>query len=242
VTGVAYHPTIEAGRVVETDPGMGASVVRGSEVTLLLSEGPEPLPLVNFRGMSEDEARAAIEGKWTLVEPHELQFTSKVAEGDVIAALRPDGERLPAEGTYGHQQPLTLLVSAGTVPDVRGLTVDEATATLEGVDLTGAVVEEQYSETVEAGRVLTMSFEGAVRPGDEIALVVSAGPAPVEIPALKGLTREEAEAQLTELGLTVSYNPIFTPFPAAVVADSDPQAGEVVPKGSNVTLYLELFG
>jgi serine/threonine protein kinase/beta-lactam-binding protein with PASTA domain len=241
-TGVAFSPTIEPGRVVNSDPAIGTSVIRGAEVTLLLSDGPEPLAVPDFRGMTQDQAKGAIEGNWTLVEPPAEQFTGAVPEGDVIAALNADGERLEAGAEYGDQQPITLLISLGPVPDVRGETVEDALAIFERVGIVGTVVGEEYSEQVEAGRVLDMSAPGAVRPGDEVSLVESAGPAPVPIPELTGMTRQEAENALSALGLTVSYNPLFTPFPGAEVIRTDPVAGTEVAKGSSVVLFLQIFG
>jgi beta-lactam-binding protein with PASTA domain/tRNA A-37 threonylcarbamoyl transferase component Bud32 len=241
-TGEATHPTIEEGRVVQTTPAMGTSIVKGSAVTLLLSVGPEQLDLVDFRGMTQEQAEAEIDGTWTLADPVIRQFSGEVPRGSVIDALGTDGETLSDDETYGELQPITLVVSVGTVPDVRGQTVDEAVATLQNAELKAVLVDEEYSAEVEEGRILRMGIPEVVRPGTEIRIVSSAGPAPVTIPEIVGLTREEAESTLSELGLTVSYNPIFTPFPAALVADSDPQAGEVVAAGSTVTLYLELFG
>lgn len=241
-TGEAFSPTIEPGRVVDTSPAMGTSVVKGSEVTLLLSTGPEPLPLVDFRGMTQEQAEAAIDGTWTLADPIVRQFSGDVPNGTVIDARGKDGETLSDDKVYGELQPITLVVSAGAVPDVRNQTVEEAIATLAKVELTGTVVDRKYSDEVERGRILAMDIPGGVRPGGEIALVESAGPAPVTVPELIGLTREQAQAALSELGLTVSYNPIFTPFPGAQVTGSDPVAGAVVAKGSNVAIYLQLFG
>ena len=241
--GQASHPTIEEGKVVDTDPAMGTSVVKGSEVTLLLSTGPQPLPLVPFRGLTQQEAEAAIaDAPWTLADPVIEQFSTEIPEGSVIAALDPAGDALPAEGEYGELQPITLVVSIGPVPDVTGQTVDEAIANLKLVGVTATVSGDEYSDTVEAGRVLRMDVPGGLRPDGAVTLVESAGPAPVTVPELAGLTREAAEAELAALGLTVSYNPIFAPFPSAVVDSSDPAAGAVVAKGSTVTLYLGLFG
>jgi eukaryotic-like serine/threonine-protein kinase len=240
--GEAFHPTIEVGRVVDTTPGMGASIVKGSTVTLLLSQGPEPLPLVDLRGMTQDQAEAEIEGKWTLADPVIRQFSGDVPRGTVIDALGTDDKTLSDDKVYGHLQPITLVVSVGTVPDVRNQTVDEAVANLQNAELKAVIGKEEYSDEVEEGRIIRMGIPDVVRPGTEIQLVASAGPAPVTVPDLTGATREQAEARLSELGLTVSYNPIFTPFPSALVTGTDPEAGAVVAKGSNVTLFLQLFG
>jgi serine/threonine-protein kinase len=241
-TGEAFSPTIEPGRVVDTQPGLGTSIVKGSRVTLLLSAGPEPLALLDFRGMTQEQATAAIDGKWTLADPVLRQFSKDVPNGTVIDALGADEKTLSDDTEYGELQPVTLVVSIGAVPDVRTQTVDEAIANLKKVELTGTVVEEQYSDEVERGRILAMDVPDVVRPGGEITMIASAGPAPVKVPELTGLTREQAEARLSESGLTVSYNPIFTPFPGSAVTGSEPAAGSVVAKGSNVQLYLQLFG
>lgn len=110
---------------------------------------------------------------------------------------------------------ITLTVSSGTqgveVPEVSGLTYEEANNRLTSL---GFLVHkaENYSDTVEAGIVLTqMPVTGTKAPrGSVITVTVSLGKeeTKVRVPNLVGLTEEDGTIELIELGLqigTISY-------------------------------------
>ena len=54
-----YHDTIQAGRVVSTDPAAGDPIHDGDTVTVVTSKGREPKPVmvIPFVGMSREEAQ-----------------------------------------------------------------------------------------------------------------------------------------------------------------------------------------
>jgi serine/threonine protein kinase/beta-lactam-binding protein with PASTA domain len=52
--------TIAAGNVIGADPASGASVDRGSDVTLTVSTGPQTIPVPNLVGFTESDARRAL--------------------------------------------------------------------------------------------------------------------------------------------------------------------------------------
>ncbi|MCL2680691.1 MAG: PASTA domain-containing protein, partial [Coriobacteriia bacterium] len=60
-------------------------------------------------------------------------------------------------------------------PDLAGLTLDEARALLDGFDI---VVEEVYSDTIPAGRIVSASFSES-----RVTLRVSKGPDPSNTPS-----------------------------------------------------------
>jgi serine/threonine-protein kinase len=43
-TTTEYHPSVPAGRIIRTNPDPGVKVLEGATVTLVVSNGPEPLP------------------------------------------------------------------------------------------------------------------------------------------------------------------------------------------------------
>ena len=55
-----FSDTVPAGKVVSTSPGTGASVARGSKVTVRVSKGPELVAVPDVRGKSPVEASAAL--------------------------------------------------------------------------------------------------------------------------------------------------------------------------------------
>jgi serine/threonine protein kinase len=242
--GAINHPTIEQNLTVGTDPAIGAVIDKGGSVTILLSAGPEQLPAPTLAGLAEDAALQTItDNRFTVSpEPSIRQFDGEIAAGTVISALDEAGNDLPAGTLYSDQRPIRLIVSAGGIPDVSNLSVDDATDTLAEVGLVATTGAEEYHDEIPEGNVIAVQTDGIVRQNDSVLLTLSRGPAPVTIPVLQDETRDSAIAILEGLGLKASYNPMFSLFGESTVTGTNPEPGTSVPKGSTVNLFLQLFG
>ena len=130
-----------------------------------------------------------------------------------------------------------------SLPDFVGKTVDEAKAEVEASDTYHfTFVEEPKSDaTAAAGTILDQTPKGGttVKDNASITLTVSSGSEPVTIPDLAGSSQEDAEAALTNLGLT----PKSTSVPSdtvdkGTVISTDPPANTQVKKGDSVTVLV----
>ncbi|MDF1480147.1 Stk1 family PASTA domain-containing Ser/Thr kinase [Leifsonia sp. H3M29-4] len=237
--GEIDSPTVPVGFVAQTDPALGSYVPRGSEVQLLASTGPKPITVPAFAGMTEDDAKAAIEAAPFTFDRSIQQFDASVAAGIVIDALAADGTSLTGVATYGELQKVTLVVSVGPLPDLAGRSVDEATNALKAVGLElGAVREEEHSDTIPQGAVIRAQLgDGSqpVRVGDTVDLITSMGVEQVTIPDVVGQTWAEAKQQLIDAGFDLDYNIFADVQPTLVIVSGlEPGGGELAPKGSTV--------
>ncbi|MDU0479553.1 Stk1 family PASTA domain-containing Ser/Thr kinase [Staphylococcus chromogenes] len=128
------------------------------------------------------------------------------------------------------------------IPAVMGKAEDEATAQLKKM---GLQVErrEAPSPTVPKGQVIdTNPAAGStVRPGAAVTLTVSSGKEIVEVPALSGLTTQEASKTLGEAGLqleSVVKEAYSENVPEGQITEQSPGAGSQVSKGSKVTITV----
>jgi serine/threonine-protein kinase len=62
-----FSDDVEAGVVIRTEPAEGQQAERDSEVTVVVSKGPDIVQVPNVRGMDLDQAVAAIEGAGLVV-------------------------------------------------------------------------------------------------------------------------------------------------------------------------------
>ncbi|AXH36215.1 Stk1 family PASTA domain-containing Ser/Thr kinase [Humibacter sp. BT305] len=236
-------PTVAAGTVIDTDPPGGTSIRSGSAVTVVVSSGPAMLAVPTLAGLAEADARAAITAAGFTAGTSTTQFSSDVASGVVIAATDPSGTALGSE--YGEQQTIDLVVSLGAVPDVTGQTLDEAKAALGAVGLVATEGAQDYNEDVPEGSVYQATVQtDPVRPGDSVVLDVSRGPAPVPVPNVEGLTRDEAKQALQAVGLVPVYSVFWDAIPNALtkVQSVSPSVGTSVKKGTNVNLGITASG
>ena len=163
---------------------------------------------------------------------------SSVDKGLVAKQTPNAGERLHRHGT------VLLQLSKGpelhAVPSLRGLTQQAAEDALTGAKLALGTVRQSYDDTLPAGRVLssTPGKGQLLAPGSVVDLVVSKGPAPVDIPDVVGKSKDDAVAALTKLGLKTQVNEVFDDnTPKDQVMDQSPRSG-TGHRGDTVTLTV----
>jgi len=167
-------------------------------------------------------------------------FTADTA-GDYVAQLVVDDGTLKSD-------PSTVLVTAQakltTVPDVGGKTQSEAQTALTAVNLVMGTVSQQASDTVKSGLVISQTpVSGTqVEEGSSVALVISKGPATVNVPDVTGKTQSEAETALKNVGLVLGT--VTTGYSNTVSKDlvisQDPAASTTVSSGSAVAVAISL--
>ncbi|WP_370449199.1 Stk1 family PASTA domain-containing Ser/Thr kinase [Cryobacterium sp. TMT1-66-1] len=235
----AFSATIAEGLVIGTDPDAGSRVPKDSTVTVIVSQGLQPITLPALAGLTQEAASAAITDLKAVVGAVDPVFNGDVAEGSVISASKEsDGADVSAGGEYFEGLTVNLVVSLGAIPNVDGKTVAEATDILVGKNLLVVSGEQTYNDTVAEGDVVTSQVpEGTLREGATITLVISKGPEPVIVPNVVGMSWADGKAALTALGFELKYNLAADAIAAILkVASTDPAAGTSVPKNSIITV------
>jgi beta-lactam-binding protein with PASTA domain len=151
-----------------------------------------------------DNAQAAPSARKTATSTDDEDKTKKpwalIITGIVVAVAAFVGGAL----LWMAQQPAEPDLIA--IEDVRGMEVPVATAQLITQGFTvSSTIDEQYDEEIPEGLVLGTDPEAGseVEMGTEIGLIVSLGPSPVGMPAIIGLTLDNAIALLEERGFMV---------------------------------------
>jgi serine/threonine-protein kinase len=238
--GSATSTEIPAGNVVDTTPKLGSAVSPGGLVTLLVSSGPKLIPFSITQAMSLDAAETLIKAAPWTEKPQITQFDQSVPKDTVIAAYGADGKtNLIGSGSYGQKLPVTLVISAGAVPDVTNQPYAAASTTLAAVHLTAQQGDTVSSDTIAAGNVIALQIpDGTVlHPGDTVKLQLSSGPAPVAVPDIVGMTWDKAKAALDAAGLKYTYDHNADLAPTIVTVHStNPKAGVTVHRGDTISV------
>lgn len=132
------------------------------------------------------------------------------------------------------------------VPDLKGLSLEEATSMLGGRELRSMVIDSVYSEDIPKGSVVDQDPAAGVevKPGRKIYLVLNASqPKMIDMPRLVDLSKRQAISVLDIIGLKVQelqYRP--DPCVDCVIAqlyDGQPIAPEArIRQGESITLVL----
>ena len=165
------------------------------------------------------------------------EVSDKVPRGEVVSQDPKAGTRVKEDST------VTARISAGpgtaAVPPVEGLSESEAEDAVSKAGFNPKVTRE-FSDTVEKGQVISQSPSPGqeITKGRTITLTVSKGREGIAVPKLTGLSRDDAEAQLRELGLTSKVTEQESSKEPGTVTAQDPPAGTTVDKGAAVGLTV----
>ncbi|GAA3405788.1 Stk1 family PASTA domain-containing Ser/Thr kinase [Pseudarthrobacter polychromogenes] len=150
-----------AGTVLSQDPAAGTDVRRGTPVSLVVSKGPEPIPVPLVVGQDQDDAVDAITAAGLRADvAGEEVFSRDIPKGAVVS-------QAPAEGTLTRGGTVTLTISKGPrmveVPSYIGKQAKEAEQALR-----------QLGFDVKVNNILG-GFFGTVRDQDPVNKEVPEG-------------------------------------------------------------------
>ena len=223
--------------MVSADPGAGSRALTGDEVTIVLSLGVELYPVPELAGRTLEEAGAALTEVDLELGRVREKFSETVPDDQVVRSTPVAGKELRPGAA------VDLVVSKGRRPvnvgDWVGEPADEAQRTLERKGLVVQRNEDVFSDSVPAGDVVSQEpGGGTLFKGDTVTLTVSKGPELVEVPSVRAQGVDAARAELESLGFQVRVENISDYLGLGFVFRTDPGGGEMVPKGSTITLYL----
>lgn len=127
-----------------------------------------------------------------------------------------------------------------TVPDVTGKQMTLARQILEDKKLRVNVAE-TYNADVPAGQVVSQNPTAGSKVKEQrlVTIYVSKGGEEIEMPALTGLSKSDAEAQLKKMGLKLgSVYEKYSNEEAGTVIKQDPKAGTKISRGQTVDLTV----
>jgi serine/threonine-protein kinase len=197
--------------------------------------GGGKISVANVVGKTYDEAYTTLTNQKLLVDK-QLQLSDTIPLGTVISTDPPAGQQVGAKTT------ITVLVSAGKeqvlMPDLRGLTEQEATLALTDAKLELGVITQSDSATVALNLVISSepAANKSIPAGTIVNLVISTGM--VNVPNVVNLDQADAIAQLSapQVGYTVQSivdscgtgTPGTTVIAQSIMPGSQPQLQTII--------------
>jgi beta-lactam-binding protein with PASTA domain len=129
---------------------------------------------------------------------------------------------------------------ASTIPDVAGLTPEQAERALRGVGFTNFRSSQVVSSSQLLGKVVATKPPANSTPSteDEILIIVGTGPAQHLIPDCVGATADQCEQRLAQAGFINHLRVGDNGNPLQRVVVTDPPAGQVAPIDTSVSIHL----
>jgi eukaryotic-like serine/threonine-protein kinase len=167
-------------------------------------------------------------------------------QGTVLTQLPAAG----ASAVKGEKVNLVVVgASVGAVPDLAGMTREQATTAITGAGFAVGVIVSAYSSTVPAGQVIDqVPGAGSSAPaGTRVAFTVSIGvqpaasPTPAAVPNVVGQSQATAVSTLQAAGFTAIVQQVTGVSGATgTVTAQSPSAGVLAVPGSSVTILVPL--
>lgn len=227
------------GMVAEVDPPSGERVEVGTTVTAKLSSGSDSVVIPEITNMTPEAAQEAVEALGLVWELDANKVDSDSVEEGKIAKVNPSVGKKVKKGST-----VKGTVSSGkktvTVPDLTGMTQDQAREYLTQVGLQVGNVQTSDDPSQSAGKILSSSPAAGetLNKGESVSITVASGK--VALPdTIVGYEQASVVAALQALTLDVSIVEEYSDTLAAGgVLSSNPSSGSIVPQGSTVHLTV----
>ena len=168
------NETVKAGDVIRTDPPAGQKLEPGSNVNLIVSAGPAPIPVPDVIGLDQSDATQKLVAAGFRVSKT-TEPSRSVALNRVIRTQPGPGQAEPKDST------ITIVVSSGTkqspIPDVVGKNQSEAVSALDAAGFK-ANVSQAVSTSANIGKVISQSPGAGTTADDGSAVTITVGIAP----------------------------------------------------------------
>lgn len=205
-----------------------------------LAAGPgQRIAMPDVIGQPVDAATAALAAADLTLVVTGRDFSEDVPADAVLSTSPAPGDGARVNSDVG------AVVSLGPertdVPDVAGLGIDEAQSALSAANLVVGEREAVFDTGVPEGAVVgTVPEAGSeVRPGTEIAVQLSKGPAPVPVPDVVGARANAARNALGDVELRATVTERFSENVAkGRVIRVKPKVGAIVSAGGQVELIV----
>lgn len=175
-----YNSNYEAGYVYSQSPRAGRTVKQGQTVTVKISLGTQYVEVPNVVSMTQADAQKTLKDN-SLTVSMRPTYTSGLTVGTVADSDPAAGTEVASGTTVTIYVAREKVDTTRTVPDITGLTVEDAATALQNSGLVLGSQSEGYSN-LPAGTIFEQSItpNTEVRVNSTVNVTVSIGPEPVE--------------------------------------------------------------
>jgi beta-lactam-binding protein with PASTA domain len=141
-----YNSDIPKNHVIFQDPAPGAEIKKGRDVRIVISKGAKTISMPNLKRLSVQQALIILEENGLRLGEKSLSFNNAIIKDDVV-------EHLPSPGSpVKRGESVNLLVSLGPLPkaykmpDLEGLSIEDAILLIERDNLAVGEIKSFFYE------------------------------------------------------------------------------------------------
>jgi serine/threonine-protein kinase len=226
--------TVLKGYVIDQSPNAGLHVAKNTTVDLSVSTGKPKVAVPDVIGKTRDDAVSTLTAaglEYKVVSVHSDKTP------DTVTGQFPHAGTKVTRGS-----PVQINVSTGpkpvNVPNVVGLTYDQASSTLQSQGF--GVKRVNVDSDQPKDTVVSQDPSGSAAPGSSVTLSVSKGPKQSTVPDVTSQDEGSARSTLESAGFTVTVQrqDVGDPGLDGIVLSQSPSGGTKADKGSTVTIVV----
>lgn len=201
----------------------------------------EQVTMIRLLGMTEEEARASLEGTSLGLKVIGSTASEDVPEGQIVTQSVEEGQNVDKHTT------IEVTISSGpgefSAPAVVGKDDEAAKILIEDMGLV-AKRDYAYDATIPQGQVISQTPDAgtSVKKGDTVTYIVSRGAETVSVPDVTNKPEADARGQLEAAGFVIQgvTQEYHDTIAAGNVIRQSPNGGEYKNKGAAVNLVVSL--
>jgi eukaryotic-like serine/threonine-protein kinase len=233
----AHSDTVPAGQVISTDPSIGGRALRGSTITVVVSEGrpivPDVTPGAQVQAAEQQVQQAQLTPR---LDAAQDQYSPTVPKGAVVGLNPPAGTQVNIGAN------VVVIVSKGPppnpVPNVVGQPHDQAFQALQQAGFQPYDEPKAFDPNTPGNNVIKTDPPAGTLPTTggslRVGVVVSNA---VSVPSVQGMSGQQAQQTLQAAGLQVQVQSFGDPNGGQTFNES-PAAGTIVQPGSTVMITV----
>ena len=231
-----YDPSAKD-TVIAEKPKPGSKLREGSTVTLVVSDGPQPIKMPRLVGMTLDSAVALAGRDGFVVNVVERSTMSNIPPNVIASQDISPGTTIPAD----HSQTVNVVVSTGGgLANVPNVVNDDYVSANTALLKAGFIVDITYMihpASADNGLVVQQDPAGntPLEKGNTVKITVSV---PGEVPDTEGMSLEDAKHALINAGYTPGNITLTTEGAGGKVVRTEPFAGTTARPGTPVSIYI----
>ncbi|MEO6956475.1 MAG: PASTA domain-containing protein [Antricoccus sp.] len=240
LTEPQFSETVPSGAVISIKPKSGTRLPRGSDLSVVLSKGPERYKTSSaLIGQNADQVLKDLASQFgdKITITTDSKYDDTNPKGTISSFNPPPGTAMKPGSS------LTVIVSLGKapipMPDVTSQSPEAASAALTQAGFVPSVSgTQEFSDTVPAGAVSRTDppVGTQTQPGSTVSIIVSKGQDLVVVPDVVKMSSAAATKALQDVGFKVQKKQFFVTFD--LVADQDPKGGAKAKRGSTITISV----
>jgi serine/threonine-protein kinase len=199
----------------------------------------ETVETPKLAGLTRAQALAKLESLGLSMQVSAEQYSEKRDAGTIISSDPGAGEKVAADGT------VSVVLSKGPerfkVPNVRGMTQQDASETLADGNLQTGQILQDYSRKWPVGQVMRVDPKVGtpLKKGTAVSLTISMGPEPVVVPDVRNFSLDQAMATLSAAGFRTRTSEQFDEtVEFGRVISTEPGGGTTAYRGDRIQILV----